>query len=90
MATNSDSSVTGGQLVGWTDAGGISKGSVMVSASSVGRKRVIAPDTRSEVLVCRSSRSIWKNWGGWSVVISQCSRWFRGQSGHWLCLLREK
>lgn len=91
-ATNLNSSVTSGQSVGWTDrrtdGGGISKESVMVSASSVGRKRVIAPDTRSEVLVCRRSRSIWKNWGGWSAVISQRSRWFKGQSGRWHCLLK--
>lgn len=64
------------------------KESVMVSASSVGRLRVIAPENRSEVLVCRRSQSIRKSCGGWSAVISQRSRWFRGQGGRWLCLLK--
>lgn len=78
-----------GQSVGRSDGRRRNfKESVMVSASSVGRLRVIAPENRSEVLVCRRSRSIRKNWAGWSAVISQRGRWFRGQGGRWLRLLK--
>lgn len=92
-ARNSNSSVTGGRAgsrpVGRSDGRRRNfKESVMVLASSVGRLRVIAPENRSEVLVCRRSRSIRKNWAGWSAVISQRGRWFRGQGGRWRRLLK--